>query len=89
MAVAPVALTFVGDLHMATHSQPMGPASSLVGLNKNDAGQKPADELRSTLITGYEQALEHGLAPSSALAEVLSWAADECGRLREAELKNR
>jgi hypothetical protein len=55
-----------------------------VGFKKNDAGQKAADELRSTLITGYEQALEHGLTPSSALAEVLSWAADEWARLREA-----
>lgn len=39
------------------------------------------DELHSALIVGYEHALQKGLEPSSALASIIRWVADETARL--------
>ena len=47
------------------------------------ATRDAADELSSTVITGYERALQHGLAPWHALALILSWAAEETARLHD------
>ena len=48
-----------------------------------DPCYKTTEALKSTLITGYEQAIEGGLLPMNALATILSWAAEEFGRISD------
>jgi hypothetical protein len=40
------------------------------------------EDLRSAVIASFEAALDRGLSPSDALATILEWAAQECGRLQ-------
>lgn len=48
-------------------------------LPRNDHAQ----ELKSALIESFETAIEHSLSPQRAIAAILEWVADECGRLSE------
>lgn len=61
----------------------IAPASLFLGLMGADSCCEATEALKSTLITGYEQAIEGGLSPMNALATVLGWVAEEFGRMND------
>ena len=40
------------------------------------------EELKSALIASFETAIDRGLSPQMAIATVLEWVSEECGRLQ-------
>lgn len=72
---------FVGYLSMSKHNHLIAPASMFFGLTNVDPGREAADALKSGLITAYEQSIEDGVTPTSALAIVLGWVAEEFERI--------
>ncbi len=61
-----------------SNDKPTGPSW---GLGKGDSNFQASEELKARVIVAYEQALRDGLPPSSALAAMLEWAAEECARV--------
>ncbi len=59
------------------------PPSLFFGFKADSGDQVVTDELRSTVISAYEKALERGLSPANALCEILGWASEEFTRLCE------
>ena len=57
------------------------PASLFRGTQCEPSHHEATDALRSALIASYELALARGLAPTSALAIILTWSAEECARV--------
>jgi hypothetical protein len=62
-------------------SQLITPANLFLGLTSIAPCCEVAETFQSTLIIGNEQAIEDGLPPMNALASILSWVAEEVGRL--------
>ncbi len=71
---------------MLGHNRAAVPANLFAGFQPDTPPHGAINELESTMIAGYEQALCQGLSPNRALSVILTWAATECGRLKcEAE----
>ena len=68
---------------MLMQNQTIAPASLFLGLISVNPCDQATEALKSTLITGYEQAIEDGLSPMNALAMVLNWVAEEFGRVSD------
>lgn len=58
------------------------PKGFFQGCGTENPSFKASEELKCRLISSYEQALNNGLTPCGALAVILDWAAEECGRIR-------
>ncbi len=43
--------------------------------------RRAADILKSNVIMGFEQAIEHGMGPMDALATILGWVSSEMARI--------
>jgi hypothetical protein len=48
------------------------------------ADEEAADVLRSSVIEGFEKAIDLGVPPVQALAYILDWVSDEMARVRAA-----
>jgi hypothetical protein len=65
---------------MFGHNQRLAPQSLFEGCKQECASPKAVDDFKSVLIIAYEQALEEGISPSTALAAVLDWVVIEFKR---------
>ncbi|MFT4078745.1 hypothetical protein [Rhodomicrobium lacus] len=46
--------------------------------------EEAVDALRSSVIEGFEKAIDHGVPPMLALAHILDWVSDEMARVKTA-----
>jgi len=71
-------LTLVGLIVMIVHNGAGVPDALFEGLQlEHQPHQDAIDELKSSVIAGYERARQKGLAPCLALSVLLTWAAEE------------
>jgi hypothetical protein len=65
---------------MLGHNRHSVPQTLFEGFERESSSNAAIDEFRSALIVAYEQALENGVGPGSALGAMLDWVSLEIGR---------
>jgi hypothetical protein len=65
---------------MLGHNRHLVPQTLFEGFEKENTSTDAIDDFKSALIVAYEQALENGMSPGSALGTMLDWAALEVKR---------
>ncbi len=65
---------------MLGHNWETVPLSLFHGFEKEDISAEAVDEFKSALIVAYEQALQNGISPGSALGAILDWTSSEVRR---------
>lgn len=69
---------------MLGHHHPKAPSSLFEGFSSGNASSDASEKFKSALIVAYEEALEHGVTPASALAAMLDLVSVELARTARA-----